>query len=119
MDGLIDYVVEADAQQVVYHALALPDEPASQDALRAEMTSLRRAARRAELHDLVIAIENLAPLYPGREFVSASPKSMRTAARQLASDGHRPLPRPRPRPHHGRAPATRRWSILSSPSWTR
>ncbi len=87
MDGLIDYVVEADAEQVVYHALALPDEPASQDALRAEMTSLRRAARRAELHDLVIAIENLAPLYPGREFVSASPKSMRTAARQLASEG--------------------------------
>ena len=41
MDGLIDYTVEADAEQVVYHALALPDEPeqrgraASRDALAA------------------------------------------------------------------------------------
>lgn len=87
MDGLIDYVVEAQAEQIVLHALAYPDEPGSQDALRAEMCSLRRAVRRAELQGIVIAIENLAPLYPGREVISASPKSLRTAARQLTSEG--------------------------------
>jgi sugar phosphate isomerase/epimerase len=87
MDGLIDYVVEADAEQIVYHALAYPDVPRSEDPLRAEMTSLRRAVRRAELHDIRIAIENLAPLYPGQEVLSASPMSLRTAARQLSSEG--------------------------------
>jgi len=87
MDGLIDYTVEADADQVVYHALAFLDEPESEDPLRAEMTSLRRAVRRAELHDILIAIENLAPLYPGREVISATPMSLRTAARRLSSEG--------------------------------
>ena len=87
MDGLIDYLVEADADQVVYHALAYLDEPDSERALRAEMQSLRRAVRRAELHDILIAIENLAPLYPGREFVSASPMSLRAATRRLTSEG--------------------------------
>jgi sugar phosphate isomerase/epimerase len=87
MDGLIDYMVEADADQVVLHALAYPDEPESEPALRAEMQSLRRAVRRAELHDVIIAIENLAPLYPGREVVSASPMSLRAAARRLTSEG--------------------------------
>ena len=87
MDGLIDYVVEAEAEQIVYHALAFPDEPQSEHALRDEMTSLRRAVRRAELHDVVIAIENLAPLYPGKETVSASPMSLRAAARRVTSEG--------------------------------
>ncbi len=52
MDGLIDYVVEAEAEQIVYHALAFPDEPESEHALRDEMSlaaacrQARRAARR-------------------------------------------------------------------------
>ena len=87
MDGLIDYAVEADGEQVVYHALAYPDVPESECSLRAEMGSLRRAVRRAELHDIVIAIENLAPLYPGPETVSASPLALRTVARRLSSEG--------------------------------
>jgi sugar phosphate isomerase/epimerase len=87
MDGLIDYMAEADAEQAVYHALAYRDQPESEDALRAEMGSLRRAARRAELHGILISIENLAPLYPGREVLSASPMSLRTAARRLTSEG--------------------------------
>jgi sugar phosphate isomerase/epimerase len=87
MDGLIDYATEAGAEQVVYHALSLPDEPASEDGLRYEMISLRRAVRRAELHGFKIAIENLAPLFPGRESISANPMALRTAAKRLSSEG--------------------------------
>ncbi|MDQ3767032.1 MAG: sugar phosphate isomerase/epimerase [Actinomycetota bacterium] len=86
MNGLIDYAVEAGAQQIVYHALALPDEPGSEDALSFEMASLRRVVRRAELNGLIIALENLAPLYPGSEVISSNPMSLRTAARRISSE---------------------------------
>ncbi len=87
MDGLIDYAVEAGAEQVVYHALALPDEAEHEDALKFEMRSLRHAVRRAEINGFVIAIENLAPLYPGPETLSATPMVLRTAVRRLSSEG--------------------------------
>ena len=87
MDGLIDYAVEAGAEQVVYHALALPDEAEHEDALRFEMRSLRHAVRRAEINGFVIAIENLAPLFPGPETLSATPMTLRTAVRRLSSEG--------------------------------
>jgi len=87
MDGLVDYVAESQAEQLVYHALALPDEHLSEDPLRLEMRSLRAAVRRAELNGFVIAIENLAPLFPGPETISASPMSLRSAVRRLSSEG--------------------------------
>jgi len=87
MDGLLGYAAEIGASQIVYHALALPDEPESEDALRFEIGSLRRAARRAEDLNLKIAIENLAPLYPSRESVSANPMSLRGLAHRLGSEG--------------------------------
>ncbi len=87
MDGLVDYAVECGAEQVVYHALALPDEPESHNAVKNEMASLRRAVRRAEINGLVIAIENLAPLYPGPETMSANPMSLRSVAKRLGSEG--------------------------------
>lgn len=87
MDGLIDYATEAGAEQVIYHALSLPDEPASEEGLRNEMISLRRAVRRAELHGFRIAIENLAPLFPGLESISANPMALRAAAKRLSSEG--------------------------------
>ena len=86
MDGLIDYAVETDAEQIVYHALAFEDEAASEKAIRFESVSLRRAVRRAELHGFAIAIENLAPLFPGREVISASPMSLRSLVRQVGSE---------------------------------
>lgn len=87
MHGLIDYTVEAEAEQLVYHALGLPDEHESEDQLRFEMRSLREAVRRAELNGFVIALENLAPLYPGFETISSNPMSLRTAVRRLSSEG--------------------------------
>jgi sugar phosphate isomerase/epimerase len=87
MDGLIDYAAEVGASQVVYHALALPDEPASEDRLRFEVRALGRAARRAADLNLRVAVENLAPLYPGPETLSANPMSLRGLAHRLESDG--------------------------------
>lgn len=87
MDGLIAYAAEIGASQVVYHALALPDEPASEDPLRFEARSLSRAARRAEDLNLRIAVENLCPLYPGPETVSANPMSLRGLVNRIGTDG--------------------------------
>ena len=87
MDGLIEYAAEIGATQIVYHALALPDEPESEDALRFEVRSLGRAARRAADLNLRIAVENLAPLYPGPETLSANPMSLRGLAHRLDSEG--------------------------------
>jgi sugar phosphate isomerase/epimerase len=87
MDGLIDYAAEIGASQIVYHALALPDEPESEDTLRFEVRSLGRAARRAADLNLRVAVENLAPLYPGAETLSANPMSLRGLAHRLDSDG--------------------------------
>ena len=87
MDGLIEYAAEIGAGQIVYHALALPDEPESDDRLRAEVSSLGRASRRAADLNLRIAVENLAPLYPGPETVSAYPMSLRGIAHRLGPEG--------------------------------
>jgi sugar phosphate isomerase/epimerase len=87
MDGLIDYAAEVGASQIVYHALALPDEPDSEDDLRFEVRALGRAAQRAADLNLRIAVENLAPLYPGPEALSANPMSLRGLAQRLDSDG--------------------------------
>lgn len=86
MDGLIGYAAEIGAAQIVYHALALPDEPANEDALRFETAALGRAARRCEDLNLRIAIENLCPLFPGPETVSANPMSLRGLANRIGSD---------------------------------
>ncbi len=87
MDGLIDYAAEVGAGQVVYHALALPDEPETEDRLRFEVRALGRAARRAADLNLRVAVENLAPLYPGPETLSANPMSLRGLVHRLDSDG--------------------------------
>jgi sugar phosphate isomerase/epimerase len=87
MDGLIDYAAEVGASHVVYHALALPDEPGTDDRLGFEVRSLGRAARRAADLNLQVALENLAPLYPGPDTVSANPTSLRALVHRLDSDG--------------------------------
>jgi sugar phosphate isomerase/epimerase len=87
MDGLIDYAAEVGASQIAYHALAVPDEPESEDRVRFEVRALSRAARRAGDLNLRIAVENLAPLYPGRETRSANPMSLRALAQRLDSEG--------------------------------
>ena len=83
--NLLSYAAEIGAGQVVYHALALPEGRASEPALVAETRSLRRLARVAEQLGVTIAVENLAPLYPGPEFTSANPILLRGLVRRIDS----------------------------------
>jgi sugar phosphate isomerase/epimerase len=84
--GLISYAADAGAAQVVYHALGFPDEPAAEDAIVLEGAALARHADFAQDRGVGIAIENLAPVYPGPDPVSASPLSLRGLALRSASD---------------------------------
>jgi sugar phosphate isomerase/epimerase len=84
--GLISYAAEVGAAHVVYHALGFPDEPASEDAIVREAASLAGHADFAEQRGVGIAVENLAPVYPGPDPVSASPLSLRGLVLRTASD---------------------------------
>jgi sugar phosphate isomerase/epimerase len=85
-EGLLSYAAELGAEQVVYHALALPDAPGSEPARTAEVRSLTNLAKLAERLELTIAIENLAPLYPGPVHLSANPLTLRALAQRIGSD---------------------------------
>lgn len=84
-EGLLSYAAETGAAQIVYHALALPERPGTEAALAAEARSLAALAALAERLELTIAIENLAPLYPGPETLSANPLSLRNLALRIGS----------------------------------
>jgi sugar phosphate isomerase/epimerase len=85
LEGLLGYAAEMNASHVVYHAANLPDEPASEDGLLAETRSLAELAGRAERLGVIIAIENLAPVYPVRDALSFTPMILRTMAKRISS----------------------------------
>jgi sugar phosphate isomerase/epimerase len=85
-EGLLAYAADAGAEQVVYHAHALVDEPASEDRLLAETRSLARLAARAESLNLTIAVENLAPVFPGPERLSDTPITLRGLVNRIGSE---------------------------------
>jgi sugar phosphate isomerase/epimerase len=84
-EGLLSYAAEIGATHVVYHAHALPDHPSAEDRLLAETRSLARLAGRAERLGVTIAIENLAPTYPGPERLSDTPLVLRALAHRVGS----------------------------------
>ena len=84
-EGLLGYAAELNASHIVYHAANLPDEPASEDALLAETRSLAELARRAERLGVIIAIENLAPVYPVKDALSFTPMILRSMAKRISS----------------------------------
>jgi sugar phosphate isomerase/epimerase len=85
MEGLLAYAAEIGAAQVVYHAHALPDRASSEDRLLAETRSLARLAARAERLGVTIAIENLAPTFPGPERLADTPLVLRALAHRVGS----------------------------------
>jgi sugar phosphate isomerase/epimerase len=85
-DGILAYAAEIGASHVVYHACALPDAPESENALLLESRSLAALAPRAEQLGVTIAIENLAPVFPGVEPLSANPMVLRGLAHRIGSD---------------------------------
>ncbi|HWO49070.1 MAG TPA: sugar phosphate isomerase/epimerase [Solirubrobacterales bacterium] len=83
--GAISYAAECGAEQVVYHAQMVIEGRAAQDRLLAEARSLATLAGTAERVGVKLALENLAPVYPGPETVSANPLAVRSLARRLES----------------------------------
>lgn len=83
--GAVSYAAEAGAEQVVYHAQMVADGSSARDRLLAETRSLAVLARTAERVGVGIGLENLAPVYPGPETVSANPLAIRALARRLDS----------------------------------
>jgi sugar phosphate isomerase/epimerase len=85
IEGLISYAAEVGASRVVYHAANLPDQPASEDAHLAETRSLAALATIAERLGVIIALENLAPVYPSPDSLSFTPMILRTMAKRISS----------------------------------
>ncbi len=85
LEGLISYAAEVGASRVVYHAANLPDEPASEDGRLAETRSLAALAAQAERLGVIIALENLAPVYPCPDALSFTPSILRTMAKRISS----------------------------------
>ena len=85
-EGLLAYAAQIGATHVVYHACDLPDAPESEDALLFEARSLAALSVRAERLGVTIAIENLAPVFPGPESLSASPMVLRGLANRIGSE---------------------------------
>lgn len=84
--GLLAWAAEIGAEKVVYHARALPDDPTSESRLLFETRSLAQLSRHAERLGVTIAIENLAPVFPGPELVCANPMTLRGLAHRIGSD---------------------------------
>jgi sugar phosphate isomerase/epimerase len=84
-EGLLSYAAEIGATHVTYHAHALPDHASSEDRLLAETRSLARMAARAERLGITIAIENLAPTFPGPERLSDTPRVLRALVHRIGS----------------------------------
>ncbi|MBO0767714.1 MAG: sugar phosphate isomerase/epimerase [Solirubrobacterales bacterium] len=84
--GALDYAAMARAELIVYHGRRVP--PGASGAttrLAAETRSLRRLLKRAAAAGVRIAIENLAPLYPGMDLVSHDPLAVYRLVQELDS----------------------------------
>lgn len=83
-DGALRYAAIAGAGLIVYHGAQRPiGEPGIRGRLEDEGRSLRRLARRAEELGVRIAIENLAPVYPGIELACHNPLAVYDLVRRL------------------------------------
>ena len=85
LEGAISYASECGAEAVVIHARALQEGPGAEDRMLAETRSLAALAVTAERLGVTLALENLAPVFPGPETISANPLAVRALARRISS----------------------------------
>jgi sugar phosphate isomerase/epimerase len=71
--GLIDYATIAGAELVVYHGRNIRPGAYAAERVRAEESSLRKLLPRLAATGVTLAIENLAPVYPGTTALSYAP----------------------------------------------
>jgi sugar phosphate isomerase/epimerase len=82
--GALRYAALAGAEMLVYHGLRVPvDHPQLRRRLALEEHSLRRLTDVAGGLGVRIAIENLAPPYPGKKFVCHCPLAVAELVRRL------------------------------------
>ncbi len=89
-EGLLDYAAEAGAELVAYHGLnfAEADGPAAariRERALLEERSLVTLLQRAHSLGVTVAIENLAPVYPGPARLCHDPIAVRDLVRRLGS----------------------------------
>jgi sugar phosphate isomerase/epimerase len=91
LDGLLDYAAAAGARFVVYHGANFPVADGGHAAARlrdraaAEESSLRARIRRIEAIGVTLAIENLAPVWPGQPRLCHCPAVIRELVDRLDS----------------------------------
>jgi sugar phosphate isomerase/epimerase len=86
LDGALLYAAVAGSEMLVHHAARVPiGDPAVRARLIDEEHSLRRHARRAAELGVRIALENLAPVYPGIEHVCHDPGAVAALARRVGA----------------------------------
>jgi len=91
LDGLLDYAAATGAELVVYHGANFPVADGGEAAARmrdrqhAEAASLRARVRRLERLGVTLAIENLAPVWPGPPRLCHQPEVVRDLVLRLAS----------------------------------
>jgi sugar phosphate isomerase/epimerase len=85
LDGLLDYAADTGAELVVYHGANFLDDGRAVDRLRWEERSLRARAARAEELGVTLAVENLAPVYPGPPRLSHHPELVAGVVERLDS----------------------------------
>lgn len=84
LDGLLAYAAAVGGELIVVHVLDLPLAGA-EDRAAAEERSLRRAAAHAGAIGTTLALENLAPVYPGPPKRCHDPRAVRELVRRLES----------------------------------
>jgi sugar phosphate isomerase/epimerase len=87
LDGALTYAAVAGSELIVYHGARIPIADATVRArLSDEERSLRRALRRCATLGVRIAVENLAPVYPGVEYVCHDPGAVADLVQRLDSE---------------------------------
>ncbi len=91
-DAMLDYAAEAGAERIAYHGLNFPDTDGADAAHVRERVSLEEGAlhrllQRAHTLGLIVAIENLAPVFPGPRRLCDDPIVVRDLVRRLGLPG--------------------------------
>jgi sugar phosphate isomerase/epimerase len=81
-EALLEYAVHIGSRYVVYHALDFPRRGIESGR---EEAALRRFALTAEAAKVLICVENLCPVYPGRSSVCHDPLSVRDLVFRVGS----------------------------------
>jgi sugar phosphate isomerase/epimerase len=85
LEGAVAYAAECGADAIVVHARDFPEGRGAEDRALAETRSLAALAGVAERVGIALALENLAPVYPGPEQIAANPLAIRSLVRRISS----------------------------------